>query len=199
MNTPSTEAVAMLASVDVSIESAVELNKPTSRDNQEVWYDIEYGCYVLENCPLPSLETDDLALTAAPDNNASGGLSHSTTSKPDGGNTQSTSEERVADILSQPTEKEGEHDCGESVSETKKDMLLAFERQENMSSACTTNFLHPHHHSPEFAHIQVDKESDRNGHSHDRLEGLSHASPLCVQPQKEADAVPIPPTGESGR
>lgn len=53
MNTPSIEAAAMLASADVGIESSLELKKPTSHVNQEAWYDIEYGCYVLEDCPLP--------------------------------------------------------------------------------------------------------------------------------------------------
>ena len=55
MNTPSIEAAAMLASADVGIESSLELKKPTSHVNQEAWYDIEYGCYVLEDC-TPSRE-----------------------------------------------------------------------------------------------------------------------------------------------
>lgn len=70
-------------------------------------------------------------------------------------------------------------------------MLLAFERQENASSACTTNSLHPHHPISGFVHAQVDQEPDQNGQSHGGLEELGHASALCIQPQ-EADAVPIP-------
>jgi hypothetical protein len=133
-----------------------------------------------------------LAPTSAQDNHTSGGLSHSTTSKHSDGNTQCTSDEPGADTLTQPSEEDGEHDCGESGSELERDMLLAFERQENLLPAYTTSSLYPHHTGSEFAHTQVDQEPDQNGHSHGGLEGLRHASPLCFQPQKEADVVAIP-------
>ena len=64
MDSPSIEATAIPASVDVDIEPSIEPDKPTSPVNQEAWYNIEYGCYVLEDRPLP-FQKDDLASVVA--------------------------------------------------------------------------------------------------------------------------------------
>jgi hypothetical protein len=141
MNSPSIEAAAIPASADVGIEPTVEPNKPTGPVNQEAWYDVEYGCYVLEDGPLPPLEKDDLAPAVAQDNHPSLGLSQDASSPHSDGNTQCTSQETGADGLPQPRRKDSEHDCGESVSELEKDMLQAFKEQEDLSSA---NIPNPH-------------------------------------------------------
>jgi hypothetical protein len=63
-NSPSIEAATIPSSANAGIE-LVEVNKPTSPINQEAWYDIDYSCYVLEDCPLPPPKKDDLALIVA--------------------------------------------------------------------------------------------------------------------------------------
>jgi hypothetical protein len=94
-------------------------------------------------------------------------------------------------MLPHPTDEGDEHDCSEGVSELEKNMLLAFKTQENWSSDCTPNYPRPHNPSSQPAHPQVDQDPDQNGQSHGGSEGLRHASPLCIQPQKGTDAVPI--------
>jgi hypothetical protein len=54
-NTPSIEAPAVSLSLDAVVESPAELNEPTGPPNQEAWFDIEYGRYVLEHHPLLAL------------------------------------------------------------------------------------------------------------------------------------------------
>jgi hypothetical protein len=85
MNGPSIEAAAVPASADIGIEPTVESNKPTSPASQEAWYEIEYGCYVLED-PLPPLEKDDLAPVVARDNYLSLRLSQEASSSHSDGN-----------------------------------------------------------------------------------------------------------------
>jgi hypothetical protein len=136
MNSPFIEPAAMPTSADVGIDPTVELNKPTTHVNQEAWYDIEYGCYVPEDGPLP-LEKDDLAPLLAEDNQPSPGSSQDAISPHSDGNTQYTSQEPRADALPQPRRKDNKYDCGESVSELEKDMLQAFKEQEDLSSANT--------------------------------------------------------------
>jgi hypothetical protein len=97
MNSPSIEAAAIPASANVGIEPTVEPNKPTGPVNQEAWYDIECGCYVLKDCPLPPLEKDDLASSVAQDNHPSLGLSQDASSRHSDGNTQCISQETGAD------------------------------------------------------------------------------------------------------
>src|SRR5882757_4310439 len=112
MNSPAIETAAIPAFADVGIEPTVEPNKPTSHVNQEAWYDIEYGCYVLEDCPLPPLENDDLAPAVAQDNHPSLGLSQDASSPHSVGNTRCTSQEPGADGLRQPRRRDSKHDCG---------------------------------------------------------------------------------------
>jgi hypothetical protein len=71
---------------------------------------IEYGCYVLEDCPLPPLEKDNVAPTVAQDNYPSSGSSQDTTGQPSDGSTHCIAEEPGADMLPHPTDKGGEHD-----------------------------------------------------------------------------------------
>jgi hypothetical protein len=186
MTSTSIEAAAIPASADVGIEPTVEPNKPTSPVNQEAWYDIEYGCYVLEDCPLPPLEKDDLAPAVTEDNHPSLGLSQDMSSPHSDGNTQCTSQETGADGLPQPRRKDSEHDSEESASELEKDMLEAFKEQEDLSSANFLNPPHSHRPSPEPACLQVDQEPDQRV-----PEVLRDASPLRTQSQKETDVIPI--------
>jgi hypothetical protein len=192
INTPSVKTAAMSVLVNTAIEPPIELNKPAGP--QEAWYDIEYGGYILEDCPLP-LKKDDLAPAVAEDNYPSPGSSQDATGQHSGGNTQCISEKHGADMLPQPTDEGDEHDCGEGVSELEKDMLhmlLAFKRKESLSSAYTPKSPRPHHPSCELAHLQVDQEPDQSGQNHSGLEGLRNASQFSIQPQKGTDAVPIP-------
>ena len=186
MNRSSIEATAIPASTSVSIEPTVEPNKSSSPVNQEVWYDIEYGCYVPEDRLLP-FKKDDLASVVAQDNHPSLRLSQDTSSPHSNRNTQYTAEEPRPDMLLQPTNKGSRHDCEEGVSELENDMLLAFERQENLSSAYPPKSTRSHHPGSELANLQVDQEPDQSG-----LEGLRHTSPLRIHPQ-EADAIPMSP------
>lgn len=66
------------------------------------------------------------------------------------------------------------------------DMLLAFDRRENLSSAYPPRPPRSHHPGSELANLQVDQEPDQSG-----LEGVRHTSPLRIHPQ-EADAIPMP-------
>jgi hypothetical protein len=87
MNSPSIKAAAIPASTNVGVESIVKPNKPSSRINQEAWYDIEDGCYVLKDTLLP-LETDDLDCAVAQDNHCLLELSQGASSPHSDGNAQ---------------------------------------------------------------------------------------------------------------
>jgi hypothetical protein len=69
----SVEAPAIPSCADVGIEP-VEPKKPNSTVNQKAWYDIEYDCYVHEDCALSLPDNDGLALAVAQVNNPSLGL-----------------------------------------------------------------------------------------------------------------------------
>jgi hypothetical protein len=170
MNHPSIEAAAIPASTDAGIEPTTEPNKPTSLVNQEAWYDIEDGCYVFED-PLP-LEKDGLAAVTQ-DNHSSLGLSQDASSQHSDGNAQFTSQEPGGDGFPQPRRKDGEHDCGESVSELEKDMMRAFKEQEDLSSANPPKTPHSYRPNPEPACLPVDQEPDQSA-----SEVLRGASPL---------------------
>jgi hypothetical protein len=187
MNIPSVEAAAMPALVDVDIESAVEMKKPTGHASQEAWYDIEYGCYVLEDCPS-SLDEDGLTPMLAQEYRHSPGPSQDAANQYNDANTQRTSEEAGADTCRQLVDRDGGQDCGENMSELERDILLAFKEQESLSSV-TPSFPHLHCHSSELAHPQADQEADQNGASCAGLEEPRHTSPfLCSQTQKETGA-----------
>jgi hypothetical protein len=175
MNTPSIRAAAMLASADIGIESSLELKKPTSHVNQEAWYDIEYGCYVLKDCPLP-LENDGLAPVLAEDNHPLLELLQDATTQYSDGNTQCPSEEPGADTLPQPRCEDSEHDCGESVSELEKDMLQTFKEQENLSSANMPSSPHPQYLIPELVQPQIGQEPGQSRTNIAGLEELTHGS-----------------------
>jgi hypothetical protein len=185
MNSPSIEPADIPASADVGIEPTVEPNKPSSPVNQKAWYDIEYGCYILED-PLPPLERDDLAPAVAQDNHPSLGLSQDASNPYSDGNAQCTSQEPGADALHQPRRKDSEHDSGESVSELEKDLLKAFKEQDDLSSANISNPPHSHHSSPEPACLQLDQEPDQSV-----PEVLRDASQLRAQLPTETDVIPI--------
>jgi hypothetical protein len=89
-------------------------------------------------------------------------------------------------MLPQPTNEGGRYDYKEGVSELENDILLAFERQENLSSAYPPKSTRSYHPGSELVNLQVDQEPDQSG-----LEGLRHTSPLRIHPQ-EADAIPMP-------
>jgi hypothetical protein len=127
--------------------------------DQEAWYDVEDGCYVFED-PLP-LEKDGLTPAVAQDNHSWLGLSQDMSSQHSDGNAHCTSQEAGADGLPQPS-NDNEHDCVESVSELEKDMLKAFNEQEDLSSANTPEPPHSRRHSPEPACLQVDQEPDQS-------------------------------------
>jgi hypothetical protein len=113
------------APVDCGIEGTVELNKQTGPLSQEAWYDVEDGCYILEDRPLPPPEGDGLTPMLAQDCRRSPGLSQDVTNQHNDGNTQRTSGEAGADTLRQPSDEDGEHECGENVSELEKDIWLS--------------------------------------------------------------------------
>jgi hypothetical protein len=170
MNFPSVEAATISVSVNTGIEPSIDLSKPTGA--QEAWYDIEYGCHVLEDCPLPPLEKDDLAPTVAQDNHPLLGSPQRATSHHIDGNAQCISEEPGADTLPQPRREDGEYDCGNSVSELEKDMLLAFKEQDDLSRANTLNSPHPQHLSSELVQPQICQEAGQSGTSIAGLEEL---------------------------
>jgi hypothetical protein len=144
-STLSLGATAVSAQVDGGIESTVELNKQTGPLSEEAWYDVEDGYYVLEEHPLPPLEENYLMPMLAEDDRHSSGLLQDTFNYHNHGNTQRSSEEPEADRLHQPSNENRELERGENVSELEKDMLLAFEERDNLSSTNTPNSPHPHH------------------------------------------------------
>jgi hypothetical protein len=68
-----------------------------------------------------------------------------------------------------------------TVSELEKDLLLAFEEQENPSLAPAPSSPRPHRPSAEPLHPQIDREHDQSG----RLEELRPSTPLRSQDQEE--------------
>jgi hypothetical protein len=135
---------------------------PTGPVNQEAWYDIEYGCYVLEECPLPPLAKDYLASAVAQDNHPSLGLSQDASSAHSNGNTQCTSQDPGADGLPRPKHKDNEHGSGESVSELEKYMLQAFKQHED------GKYFKPPTFSPPQLRAGVPSSRPRTGSEHAR-------------------------------
>ena len=62
-NAPSIEVAS--TAVDAGSDLTTKLNNPTDPLSQDTWYDVEYGCYVLEDCVPPPAEEDGLAPTIA--------------------------------------------------------------------------------------------------------------------------------------
>jgi hypothetical protein len=200
-STLSLEAAAISAPADGSIDSIAGLDKENGPLSQEAWYDVEYGCYVLEDRPLAPPEGDGLTPMPAQEDGLTPrlaqdycqlpGLSQDATNQHDDGNTRRTSGEAGADTLPQPSDEDGECKGGENVSELEKDMLLAFEEQENLSLTNTPNSPHPHHPSSEPAHPQMDHEPDQNGTNFARLEELRQGRTQAeeCEPQRQEVAV----------
>jgi hypothetical protein len=181
MNSPSIEAATIPASNDVGIEPTTDFNRPTSPVNKEAWYDVEDDCYVFED-PLP-LEKDGLTAAVAQDNLFWLGVSQDMSSQHSDGNAHCTSQEAGADGLPQPS-NDSEQDCGENVSELEKNMLKAFEEQEDLPPANTPNLPHSNRPRPEPACLQED------GEPQSAPEVLRDTSPLGTPPQDTA-GVPI--------
>jgi hypothetical protein len=92
-STVSLGAIIVSAQVDGGIESIVELNKQTGPLSNEALYNIEDGCYVLEERPLPPLEENYFIPMLAEDSRHSPGLSQDATKEHSYGNTPCASEE----------------------------------------------------------------------------------------------------------
>jgi hypothetical protein len=73
----------------------------------------------------------------------------------------------------------------ENVSKLERDMLLAFEEQEKLSSATAPSSPQPPRRYIEQSHPWIDQGHEQGGTSHGSLEELRHGSPLRNQDQEE--------------
>ncbi|CZS94268.1 uncharacterized protein RCO7_10340 [Rhynchosporium graminicola] len=108
--------------------------------NREPWWDVEGDCFVYEDLhPLPSLDHEDLVFTPAQEQPIprcdSLEVSQGQT-KPYGDDrtTRSASEESAARSLIITLDEDGGKESEEKFSDLERDMQLAFEEQEELSS-----------------------------------------------------------------
>jgi hypothetical protein len=162
-DTPNPEAAAVSALVNASADFAFELSKPIDLSNYEAWYNVKAGCYVDKELPL-SLKSEQEGLAAS---TLVHDHSHSRYHSPkplhnqisqynSNRNTQRTLEELRPYTLPKPLDEDSRGESEENVSKLEMDMLLAFEKQEKLSSATAPSSTRPHCHSTEQSHPRID-------------------------------------------
>jgi hypothetical protein len=177
-NTPDLEAAAVSALVDAVADSAFRLSKPIDPSDHEAWYDVEASCYVDKELP-PGLEPEQEGLAAStPIHNHSHSRFHSLRPShdrigqyDDGGNAQRTLEEPAPHSLPKLLDKDGGVGNEENVSELERDMLLAFEEQEELSAIASSSPRPPCRYTEQL-HPRIDQEHEQGGTSYSSLEGL---------------------------
>ncbi|KIM93088.1 hypothetical protein OIDMADRAFT_61874 [Oidiodendron maius Zn] len=181
LNVPSVDTGDM--PILTAVITTVELKKPTDALNQEARLDIESGPYVLEQCPLPAFEEDDVtSVTVAQDRHLLPGPLEDIIHQHNTGDTQSISEAPGLDTLPELLNEGGGK--ADNVPELERDIELASKEREDLSMAAPSSPL-LHRHSPEPMREQMDKEQDRHGTSLWGLEEPKHSSPHHTQAEED--------------
>lgn len=186
-NSLSLAASAVSALVDAGTDSTSEPNKPTDPPSCNAWYDLESGGYIVEDSLPPQLEQDSLASTLS-QHYHSGSYSPASpqdqVKQPDDGNTR-TPEEPVPHMVSKSLDEDVREEMDENGCQLQRELLLAFEEQENPTLAIAPSSTHPHRQSTEPPAAQISQELNQIGTDNGGLEELRRGSALRGQHREE--------------